>query len=136
MAPPPGSRAEGAGGGAGSLCACPQAPLAGSLAPVGGCTEVELSLLHGCPMSGCEKLLTAGCLGLAEGADRPRGSWATDPGQLDGDMGLSPSGDLSGPVKWKVGQGPAQCGFGETSLSAAVVSVLCAAVMCKVVLLG
>ena len=77
MAPPPGSRAEGAGGGAGSLCACPQAPLAGSLAPVGGRTEVELSLLHGCPMSGCEKLLTAGVSALQKGLTVP-----VDPGPL------------------------------------------------------
>ncbi|KAB0401089.1 hypothetical protein E2I00_019556, partial [Balaenoptera physalus] len=39
------------------------------------------------------------------------------PGELDGDNeALSPSSDLSWPVKWKAQQGPAQCGFAmETS---------------------
>nr|CAI9704924.1 unnamed protein product [Rangifer tarandus platyrhynchus] len=65
----------------------------------------------------------AGCLGLAAGADGPRGPWVAVPGQPDGDVGLAPSGDLSGPVKWKVRRGPAQCEFAlETSLSAAMCS--------------
>ena len=86
--------------------------MSGSLAPVGvGSSEVELSLLQGCPVRGCEKFLAAGCLGLAEGAGHPRGPWATVPGQLGGDVGLGPSGDLSGPIEWEVRQGPAQCGL-------------------------
>ena len=106
VAPLPGSGAEGAGGGDGSPCARPQAPLADSLAPVRGvCTEVELSLLRGCPTSGCKKFLTAGCLGLVAGADHPRGPWVAVPGQPDGDVGLAPSGDLSWPSSGRSGGG-------------------------------
>lgn len=99
------------------------------------CTEVELSLLRGCPTSGCKKFLTAGCLGLAVGADRPRGPWAAVPGQPDGDVGLAPSGDLSGPVKWKVRQGPAQC-VCPGDVFVAAMCVCCVLQLCKVILLG